>query len=183
MPGFSRPSGWSTNTSVMERRKTGPRGEAKGSLKVDEEVPCWRNRKRRKPPGTSLGTGAMSHLSYYSHSPQPDLRQTNNLSPTAATVATKPPSVSFVSLSLSLYLSLSFSLFVSLRHSLTRYWRPSSFFLLFIILSCSNGIRVGSLCACTRQRAAFLPRRHDTVEPFSFTAARATVPTIYVNVN
>lgn len=175
MPGFSRPSGWSTNTSVMERRKTGPRGEAKGSLKVDEEVTCWRNRKRRKPPGTSLGTGAMSHLSYYSHSPRPDLRQTNNLSPTAATVATKPPSVSFVSPSL--------SFFISLRHSLTCYWQPSSFFLLFIILSRSNGIRVGSLCACTRQRTAFLPRRHDTVEPFSFTAARATVPTIYVNVN
>lgn len=33
-------------------------------------------------------TGAMSHLSYYSHSLRPDLRQTNNLSPTAATVAT-----------------------------------------------------------------------------------------------
>lgn len=47
-----------------------------------------RTERDRKPPGTSLGTGAMSHLSYYSHSPRPDLRQTNNLSPTAATVAT-----------------------------------------------------------------------------------------------
>ena len=54
---------------------------------MDEEATQWpSSRKRRELPGTSLGTGAMSHLSYYSHSPRPDLRQTNNLSPTAATV-------------------------------------------------------------------------------------------------
>lgn len=76
---------WMEHESERERHDTRKRGVCEDGRRSGRVRGTERD---RKPPGTSLGTGAMSHLSYYSHSPRPDLRQTNNLSPTAATVAT-----------------------------------------------------------------------------------------------
>lgn len=128
------------DTHTERERKKERHDEAKGNVWRSSRV--RRTERDRKPPGTSLGTGAMSHLSYYSHSPQPDLRQTNNLSPTAATVATS---------------LLPFSVLLSARPL-----PPSLFHLAlmgFVLVACA------CVCVyvhiCTRHNT--LPRRRQTV--------------------
>lgn len=115
-----------------------------------------RTERDRKPPGTSLGTGAMSHLSYYSHSPRPDLRQTNNLSPTAATVATS---------------LLPFSVLLSAIPS------PPSLFHLALMGSCWSCIYI-----CVY---AYTPQHPPPQAPNRSLLQRhePRVPAIYVNVN
>lgn len=138
-----------------ERKKERERGggergtmKQKGSVCEDgrRSSRVRRTERDRKPPGTSLGTGAMSHLSYYSHSPRPDLRQTNNLSPTAATVATS---------------LLPFSVLLSAIPS-----PPSLFHLALMGFVLVVYIY---MCVCTTPSPA-------GAKPFSFTTARATGP-------